>query len=303
MTKSVMMHHRSPSRRSSLMVSAAIVAALFLAAPTPAPAAQSDLDWNPQPTERLIKLPASYLKKSLDYDFARSGLGQAIRDIDQEVGFKMLTLGDLKAAVERAEGEVRAELRHQFLAEKREYLELVSRKNDLRRKRTETEKKLLERMLERMGFDKQGLSPARAELIATQGAARERFQSSVTGVDVKIFETSVVAETKYAREYSKNLTAIETLVRAIEEHPMNSGPVIDGSTVTKEDYIRQMLGNTQAELSLLDQEGKVIGYMAKLVALDAMALSEDVMDAELVDSDVLAATSIISSVGFFVATQ
>jgi hypothetical protein len=47
----------------------------------------------------------------------------------------------------------------------------------------------------------------------------------------------------------------------------------------------------------------VIGYMAKLVALDATALSEDVMDAELVDSDVPAATSITSSVGFFIATQ
>ena len=64
-----------------------------------------------------------------------------------------------------------------------------------------------------------------------------------------------------------------------------------------------MLGNAQAELSLLDKEGKVIGYMAKLVALDAMALSEDVMDAELVDSDVPESTSVTSSVVFFVATQ
>ena len=239
MSNIAIMHNRSPSPRSSLIVSAAVVATLILAAPTLAPAAQSDVTWNPQPTERLVKLPASYLKKSLDYDFAKSGLGQAIRDIDQEVGFKMLTLGDLQAAVEHAEGEVRAELRHQFLAEKREYLELVSRKNELRRKHAETEKRLLERMLERMGFDKESLSPARAELIATQDAARERFQASVSGVDVKIFETAAMAETKYAREYSKNLTAIETLVRAIEEHPMNSGPVIDGSTVS-------ILGTTSA---------------------------------------------------------
>ena len=303
MSNTVITYHQAHSWRSSLLVSAAVAATLILAAPTMAPAAQSNLAWNPQPTERLVKLPASYLKKSLDYDFARSGLGQAIRDLDQEVGFKMLTLGDLQAAVERAAGEVRSELRHQFLAEKREYLELVSRKNDLRRKHAETKKKLLERMLERMGFAKESLSPARAELIATQDAARERFQSSVSAVDVKIFETAAVAETKYAREYSKNLTAIETLVRAIDEHSMNTGPVIDGSTVTKESYIRQMLGNAQAELSLLDQEGKVIGYMAKLVALDAMALSEDVMDAELVDSDVPESTSVTSSVVFFVATQ
>ncbi|MFP6743210.1 MAG: hypothetical protein VCD33_16555 [Alphaproteobacteria bacterium] len=295
--------HSSPSRRSSLLLSAAVAATLILAAPAMTLAAQSELAWTPQPTERLVKLPASYLKKSLDYDFAQSGLGQAIRDVDLEVGFKVLTLGDLQAAVERADGEVRDELRHQFLAEKREYLELMSRKNDLRRQYAETKKKTLERMLDRMGLDSDSLSPARADLIASQDAARDRFEASVTEVDVKIFETAVTAETKYAREYATNLTAIETLVRAIQEHPMNVGPVVDGAAVTKEDYIRQMLGDTQADLSLLDQEGKVIGYMAKLVALDAMALSEDVMDAELVDSDVTDATSVTSAVGFFVSTQ
>ncbi len=283
-----------------MLAAVAVAAVLALATPALATAAQGDPSWDPQPTERLVKLPASYLKKSLDYDYAQSGLGQAIRDLDQEVGFKTLTLGDLRAAIGQAGGEVRTELRHQFLAEKRAYLELVSRKNELRRKHVETEKGLLERMLERMGYEKQSMTPARAELIGIQESARARFTASVSGVDVKLIESAMAPESKYAREYAVNLSAIETLVRAIEEHPMNEGPVVDGSAVTKEDYIRQMLADTQAALALLDQEGKVIGYMAKMVALDALALSEDVMDAELVDSDVPNTTSVTAAVGFFV---
>lgn len=283
-----------------MLAAVAVAAVLALATPALATAAQGDPSWDPQPTERLVKLPASYLKKSLDYDYAQSGLGQAIRDLDQEVGFKTLTLGDLRAAIGQAGGEVRTELRHQFLAEKRAYLELVSRKNELRRKHVETEKGLLERMLERMGYEKQSMTPARAELIGIQESARARFTASVSGVDVKLIESAMAPESKYAREYAVNLSAIETLVRAIEEHPMNEGPVVDGSAVTKEDYIRQMLADTQAALALLDQEGKVIGYMAKMLALDALALSEDVMDAELVDSDVPNTTSVTAAVGFFV---
>ena len=69
--------------------------------------------------------------------------------------------------------------------------------------------------------------------------------------------------------------------------------------MTQQDYVRQLLTETQARIAIVDQENSIIGYMAKLVALDAQALAEEGMDAELLDSDVPGGTSPAGSVQFF----
>lgn len=293
-----------PSRRASrpgaLLAGTAL--ALLIAGLSPSPALSQDggPSWQPQASERLVKLPASYLKKSLDHDFAQSELGQALRNVDVDIAFKVQTLADLQRAVGESEGEVNGELRHQFLAEKRAYIDLISRKNGLRREHLETRLGLMEQVLARLGRDQASLSPARLELIGRQEAAQRRFEGSISKVDLALLEPAAMPESKYAREYAKNLTAIETLVRAIDAHPMSAGTAIAGQPLTKQDSIRQMVADTEAELALLDQEEKVLGYMAKLVALDALALSEEVMNAELIDSDVPEADSLTTAVGFFV---
>ena len=106
--------------------------------------ASGNPSWRPEVSERLVKLPATYLKKSLDRDFAKSDLGLAIEGLDDDIGFKSKTLGDLNGAIGKADGEVRTELRHQFLAEKRAYLELVAKKHALRRKHVAAKKRVLE---------------------------------------------------------------------------------------------------------------------------------------------------------------
>ena len=288
------------SARTLLLAGAAAIAVSAFSA-APAMAAEGDPAWQPRASERLVKLPASYLRKSIEADFSQSDLGAALRDIDTEIGFKTLTLGDLQGAVAQAEGEVRTELRHQFLAEKRAYLDLVARKNELRRRHLNTQQRLFEQLLERLGRDAASFTPARLELMERQEAARQRFQGSVDAVDMKVFAESAVPESRYAREYAKNLAAVETLMQAVAEHPANAEPMIDGSAVTKDDYIRQMLADNDAALALLDQEENILGYMAKLVALDATALSEQVMDARLAESDVPEDVGIPDAVGFFVS--
>ncbi|MGE4658089.1 MAG: hypothetical protein AAEI08_04060, partial [Gammaproteobacteria bacterium] len=83
-------------------------------------------------------------------------------------------------------------------------------------------------------------------------------------------------------------------------HPMQmkNGRNLDDLEMTKEEYLRKMLAEIQAELALIDQEEGMLGYMAKLIALDAMALSEEVVDFEIADSDV-PIVSVASSVTFF----
>ena len=122
-----------------LALPAVALAALMAVAP-PA-AAGTDTGWSPTSSERLAKLPAHYLKKALDRDFQSSGLAAALSDTESMIGLKKQTLADLRAAVDQAQGDLRIELRHQFLAEKRAYLDLVAKHQDLRKRRLKTSKR------------------------------------------------------------------------------------------------------------------------------------------------------------------
>lgn len=258
--------------------------------------------WNPVVSERLIKLPANYLKKAVDHDFSKSALAAAIADNRELTKLKTLTLRDLQSAIDGAEGELRIELRHQFLAEKRAYLELVARTQDLRRRQADTKIRLYGKMLNKLGRDKAAMTPQRAALIEKQQAAQKRFQSSIDSVDMKLFGNAAMTESKYSQEYAKNLASIERLVAAIESHPMNQRPEIDGQAVSKQDYLRQIMAEAESDIALLDQEETVLGYMAKLIALDAMALSDSVVAADI-DAGGTApaeAASVNAAIDFFV---
>ena len=144
------------------------------------------------------------------------------------------------------------------------------------------------------------MTPARLQLVSRQHQARERFKGSLEKVDLSIVAASSVPDSKYAQEYAANMGAVESLVAAIGDHPMNNQPRLDGGPVTKGDFIHQMLADAQAGMAILEQEQNILGYMAKLVALDALALSEQVMDGELLDSDIPATASPASAVKYFV---
>ena len=60
---------------------------------------------------------------------------------------------------------------------------------------------------------------------------------------------------------------------------MNRRPEILGNAVTRENYLRQLLTENQGEIALLDQEAKILSFMAKLVSLDALSIAERAMEA------------------------
>ena len=75
-------------------------------------------------------------------------------------------------------------------------------------------------------------------------------------------------------------------MRRITDHKANQAPVDhEGLPISKSEYVRQMISEAQAELALVDQESTILGYMAKLTNLDALALSEKVMEYELADNE------------------
>ena len=257
--------------------------------------------WRPNASERLVKLPSTYLKKAIDRDFADSELGTALQDVGSRIGLKAQTLGDLQSATDKADGEVRTELRHQFLAEKQEYIKLMGERQEMQRKHLKTKVRLYERLLRKLERRHQGMTPTKAKLLEQQDTARQRFEGSVAKVDMNLFGSAAVAESKYAREYTKNMSAIEQLVSAIKEHPMSAQLEVDGQAISKQDYLRKLIADTEADVAIIDQEETILGYMAKLVALDAMALSEEVGEDEFADGEGEdGELSVSSAVDFFI---
>jgi len=255
--------------------------------------------WSPKSSERLVKLPPSYLKKSLDRDLAESQLGTAIKNNNENIGHKGNTLSDLQRAIETSEGEMRLELRHQFLAEKRAYLDLMERQIDLNRKQAKTRLRLYDKMLKDFGSKKANKSAGVKQLVEKQVLARDRFKSSLAQVDLKIFEAASFPESQYAIKHGNNVQAIEKLLNHIKQHEMNQSLTADGIEMTKDEFIRHMATEAEAQLALAEQDDTILGYMAKLVALDALALSEETMDAELIDSPLPSNSSPGQAVPFF----
>jgi hypothetical protein len=282
-------------------LSALIAGGLAMVAPTSQAAGGDSPNWSPRASEKLVKLPSTVFKKSIEHDFRESGLGLAISSLQDDERLKMNTLVDLKNAIDSAEDETRTELRHQLLSEKRAYIEMVAQKNELQRKHLLTKQKLFERMLATMGERQASLTPARRELIKRQDAARARFASSFDNVDVAIFKSSSGRESKYTVKYAENMVAIEKLFARIKNHKMNLSVEVEGQALTKSEYVRHLLAESQADMALLDQEETILGYMAKNVAFDALALSEMTFDAELSDSDNPGESTVTKAVNIFLS--
>jgi len=258
-------------------------------------------EWRPESSEKLVKLPATYLKKSIDSDFADSKLGLAIEENQEKSRLKLQSLKDLKMAVRDADGEVKTEIRHHLLAEKRSFIYIMSNKNEMRRKQLVTKLRLFERMLKKLGESDAQMTKSRKKLVDKQETAKKRFHASLSTVDVRLFENDAIPESKYSQKYAKNMTAIGKLVSRIGSHRMNSSINADGHLLTKEEYIRGLLAETQSEISILEQEETILGYMAKLVALDALVLSEEALDAVLINSDLPVNNSPAEAADFFLS--
>ncbi|MGB0632367.1 MAG: hypothetical protein ACPGRZ_16885 [Alphaproteobacteria bacterium] len=283
----------------ALVTGAVLIAATVSGSVDAKPAAS----WSPKASEQLIKLPGDYLKKAVDNDFARSRLAAELTRLDKDIALKQQTLADIQGAVERADGDLRLELQHQFLAEKRNYIELMKEHQDLRNRRAETKMRLYERLLAKINRSQRATTPQQAALISNQTAARQRFEASAAQIDTKLLASSATAESKYAREYANNLAAIESLVQAVRSHPMNQAPEIAGVPVSRAEYLRQLVAENQAEVAVVDQERAILGYMAKLVSLDALALSEGIdanPETELAEAETRNA-GVTGAVEFFVS--
>ena len=240
--------------------------------------AKENVSWSPRVTERLVKLPGNFVKKAVDNDFARSGLAEELSNIADQMAIKRETLTDLKDAINSAEGELRTELEHQLLGEKRSFINLMRDHQKIRRKKAETKIRLYSGLLDKLKRSENSMTPGASVLVDRQKSAQKRFEKTLSDVDRKIISATSAVESRYSQEYEKNLSAIRKLSEALDAHTMNRKPEISGTAVSRTEYLRQLLSDNQGEIALLDQEAKILSFMARLVSLDALSIAEKAME-------------------------
>lgn len=296
----------SPSKRgarSLLLASCALSGLLLLTTPTLADdtAGQGvEPNWSPEVSEQLVKLPAAVLDRRIERDFRDSSLGTAVRQKEEDLRLKTQTLADISAAIDLAEGESAQELQHRLLVEKQAFIHQAGEKNTMQREQLQTKQRLLERILKKLTQADDAMSADRQKLIESQNAARERLEKSIAMADKLLSTNPLVGESRYAQEYDEKRAALDALREKISSHPMNQDPMIDGEQLSKPDYVRHLVAVTEGELALLDMESEMLGFMAKLTSLDALALAEQMDDPELADSDIPTADSLTHAVNFFI---
>ncbi len=232
-------------------------------------------DWQPTSSEKLIKLPAQYMDKSLQQSFRESALATSINAAQVQLGIEVQRMQDLRSAVNSASGDEKVSLQHQLLESKSAYLELMQEKLQMDQQALEAKNKVYEQVMNDLRREKRkSKDPVVADTRAMQQAARQRLEQSVAQVDLMMTDTTFGEASEYRSHYAENLNKIEELKAAIRSHVANEAPAIDGLEVSREEYVRHLLANIQAEQALVDQEELMLTYMAKLVALDAQALEQ-----------------------------
>ncbi len=234
-------------------------------------------DWAPKASEKLVRLPAAYLKRSIDRDFAGSGLASAIRAQSDKVSNKKRTIAELQEAAGRADGPARIELRHQALAEKQQLVRLLGERTEFERREWETRIRLYQGLLRSIEQTEKALGPEARALLDRQQAAQQRMEAVSTQVDTALLGTGG-EQSRYSAKYNAIQTAKQNLIARINTHPMNQQPEIDGKAVDRKTYLRRLSEDGESMLALLKEEETVLAFMGKLVALDAMALSEEVAE-------------------------
>jgi len=229
--------------------------------------------WQPQISEKILMLPSKHLEQAIERDFSTSVLAGDMKTLDQKIGSAITNITSLQDNQHLYDGEEALEAEHQIIVGKRNYLDLMGNQIELKRQQLDTKLRLYQRLMkqskrnEAQNRDVQDLNLAIDE-------ARVRSNAVETTLRDELFFATNQPESKFSQDYAENRSAIEALRSAIANHPANQQLLSEGQPITKADELRNMILETEAEIAVLSMEEEVIGHMAKLLSLDAMAFAE-----------------------------
>ncbi|MDU0356410.1 hypothetical protein RS130_23180 [Paraglaciecola aquimarina] len=239
--------------------------------------ANTEQDWQPVASDKLIKLPANIIEKRIQQDFSASPMALHIVELEQQMQGKLSQLKSLQALMIDSEGDDLVSQRFELVQQKSEYLDLLQEAQALRQNALSKKQALYESVLSKLRNKNGRISQGEIyQLRQKQVEARQRMKNVMAQVDSSLMHTGLDQRSPYADEFAANLAKVESLKDAISQHKANAAPTLGDKEVTSEEYVRQLLMEASTQQSLLDQEALMFSYMAKLVALDAQALEYEI---------------------------
>jgi hypothetical protein len=236
--------------------------------------AEIDQQWRPQLSEKILLLPPKHMNDAIEQDFSKSGLAQNMTNVETQLSDQVSAIDQLKQNLSRYNGQEQIEARHQIIVGKKTYIELLGQQIDLKRERLHTKLGLLKRLDRNLSRDTAQQKTA-SDVAQLQADAKSRIEGISSKLREQIALETLTKETNFSKAFDKNMAAISALKDAIANHRMQSRLGLD-SGATKADMLRQLMLDTEADLALIEIETELLGHMAHLLSLDAMALAEDV---------------------------
>ena len=236
--------------------------------------AEIDQQWRPQLSEKILLLPPKHMNDAIEQDFSKSGLAQNMTSVETLLSDQVSAIDQLKQNLSRYNGQEQIEARHQIIVGKKTYIELLGQQIDLKRERLHTKLGLLKRLDRNLSRDTAQQKTA-SDVAQLQADAKKRIEGISSKLREQIALEPFTKETNFSKAFDKNMVAISALKDAIANHRMQSRLGLD-SGATKADMLRQLMLDTEADLALIEIETELLGHMAHLLSLDAMALAEDV---------------------------
>lgn len=236
--------------------------------------AEIDRQWRPQLSEKILLLPPKHMNDAIEQDFSKSGLAQNMTSVETQLSDQVSAIDQLKQHLSRYDEQEQIEARHQIIVGKKTYIELLGQQIDLKRERLHTKLGLLKRLDRNLSRDA-AQQKAASDVAQLQADAKSRIEGISSKLREQIALEPLTKETNFSKAFDKNMAAISALKDAIANHRMQSRLGLD-SGATKADMLRQLMLDTEADLALIEIETELLGHMAHLLSLDAMALAEDV---------------------------
>ena len=246
--------------------------------------ASSPPGWQPQISEKVLVLPQKQLERAIQRDFAASPLANDMMNVDQQIASEVTNIHSLSENQHLYEGEAAIEVKHQVLAAKRAYIGLMGEQISMKRKKLETKLRLYQH-LTRTARRNDGDLAERRGITAAIDAAQQRAGAVESELREELFYSTNLPESKFSGDYAANRQAIESLRSAIANHPLNKKDGGIDAPRNKIEELQQLAMGVEAQLAILDMEDEVLGHMAKLLSLDAMAFAEEVAEIAYLAND------------------
>ena len=231
-------------------------------------------EWKPQIVEKMYLLPPKHLNKVLNNDFNKSILALNLQNTDNKIKNRIEKISELNSMLKGASKNEALEIKHQIIINKRDYIKDMSNLLTMKRQKLDTKKSFFQKIQKNIRNTSLNRK-INSEFLNNKNNALKRAES----IDFKILDSaahSMSKTSKYFKQYQINQDAVSKLKLAIKKHPMSKQNILSKDPKNKMEAVKNYVHNIDTEISVLEMKEEMINYMAKIVALDAMSLAEEV---------------------------